>query len=214
VRKRRALLAALALLLCAEPGLGGNPRSVAIGPQSPKGALLIRVPPIFIDYQLLLVRVDETGTPSRREWFFVKPVPLAEGDRFVVETLPPGRYMLEGVAQQRKWVGCLHARTVWVDIEPGSIAYLGALDVRPTLASIQRSAEASKESVAHYGEWHFYRTGILAPALSERDAEGLTRAQSFVRERMPKSESPATLADLRWQAYALAGRSTRVDRCV
>jgi hypothetical protein len=207
--------AALALLFCAHPALAeSNPRKIAIGPASPKGALLFRVPALPIDYQLLLLSVDESGVPSRREWVYIKAAPLEDGDRFIVATFPPGKYLLEGVAQQSKWVACLHARTLTISIEPGRIAYLGTLDARPTLASIQRNANTPQGRIAHYGQWHFYRTNVAAPGVSDRDAGELARAEAFVRERMPRSSASAVLANLKWHPYALVGRSTRADRCI
>jgi hypothetical protein len=209
------LLAGLALLLCAGPATGSdNPRKVAIAPGSPKGALLLKVPPLPIDYAFLLVRLDERGVPSRSDWIFIKPVPLEAGDRFIVATFPPGEYLLEGVAQQSRWVGCLHARTLKVSIEPGKIAYLGAVDARPTLASIQRNADRPKEQVAHSGQWHIFRDEIAAPIVTERDDAGLARAASFVRARMPKSSVAATLAAVKWLPYHLLGRRTQINRCV
>ena len=213
--RKAALLRALALLLCAGPATAAdNPRKVAITPASPKGALLLKVPPVPIDYVFLLVRLDAAGKPSREDWLFVKPVTLETGDRFIVGTFPPGEYLLEGIAQQSRWVGCLHARTLEISVQPGKISYLGAVDVRPTLASIQRSADRPKEQVAHYGQWHIFRDEIAAPIVTERDAGGLARAQSFVRQHMPKSSAAATLAVVRWLPYQLIGRRTRINRCV
>lgn len=207
-------LAALVLLLCPVLATADNPSKVAIGPGSPRGALLLKVLPLPIDYQLLLLRIDESGTLSRREWIYIKAMALEEGDRFIITTLPPGEYLLEGVSQQSQWVACLHSRTLRVSIDPGKIAYLGTVDVRPTLASIQRNADTPKERIAHYGKWHFYRTNVAAPRISDRDAGGVARAESFVREHMPRSSATATLADLQWRPYELVGRSGRANRCV
>jgi hypothetical protein len=211
---RGSHLAALALLLCASPAVADNPKKVAIGPGSPKGALLFTVPPLAVDYQLLFTPTDKKASSSREYWVFVKAVPREKGERFIVTSLPPGEYLLEGLYQQRKWVACLQAKTMLISIEPGRIAYLGYLDARPTLASIQRNAEASKELVAHYGDWHFYRTDVAAPRVSGRDDGGLARAEAFVRKHMPRSSASPGLAGLRWLPYEIVGTTGGANRCV
>ena len=202
-----------ALLLCAQPAMADNPRKVAIGPGSSKGALLFAVPPSSISYQLLFVRAERDGSSSREYWVGINAGPMNEGDRFIVTTLPPGQYLLEAVYQQGKWVACLQARTLTVSIEPGKILYLGTLDARPTLAGIQRDAQAGNQRKAHTFQWHFYRSNVAAPSLADRDPDGLARAESFVRQHMPRSSAPATLAELQWRPYSSARPSGRAGRC-
>jgi hypothetical protein len=126
----------------------------------------------------------------------IKGRPVAEGDRFIVTALPPGRYRLDSVHLQRWWLGCLHAAVPTFTIEPGKIAYLGSLDTRLTLASISRSAQAHKNLTASLGQWYRYRIEAGIPRLADRDPEALARAESFARREMPRSSGPVALAEL------------------
>jgi len=143
----------------------------------------------------------------------VKARQSGEPAAFEVLTLPPGEYRLVAVYQQGKWAACLASRTIHVTVKPGEIAYLGTLDTRPTLASIQRNAQAQRHGYAETFQWHLYWTGVVAPQLSNRDPAGLARAQVFVREHMSRSSAPVALADLRWAPYQLLGRSGRPNKC-
>ena len=156
---RHHYLAALALFLCAQPAAAVNPKKVAIGPGSPKGALLFRAPPFWIDQLLLFTRDGPDASSSREYYVANKNRPTAKGESVLVTTLPPGRYRLEALYQQDKWVACLQANTLKVTIEPGKIAYLGIIDTRPTLASIQRNARASND-LRHPFRSHGGRTGL------------------------------------------------------
>jgi hypothetical protein len=209
---RRGRPAALAALLCAGTAAAGDPSKVAVGPGTPKGALLFNVPPLPVDYQLLFTRID--APVSKAYFVYIKAVPTAKGERFIVTTLPPGSYLLEGLYQQQKWAACLQQRTFRVSVDAGRIAYLGNVDARPTLASIQRNAEASRQLRAEFGEWHFYRAGLAPPRISDRDPAGLARAASFVRESMPRSRAVPVLADLKWGPYETVGTTGRANRCM
>lgn len=211
---RRHYLAALALFLCVQPAAADNPKKVAISPGSPKGALMFKAPPFWIDQLLLFIRDDPDTSSSREYWIAILNRPTAKGDSILVNTLPPGRYRLEAVYQQDKWVACLQANTLKVTIEPGKIAYLGTLETRPTLASIQRNATASKELRAYMGQWHFYRTNIDVPLVLGRDTEDLAQAEIFVRQQMPKSSALPELADIQWAPYESSKPSGRANRCV
>jgi hypothetical protein len=203
--------AALAMLLCAAPASADDPAKVAIGPTSPKGALLFKIPPMPITHLLMLTR--EGASPTTAYWVRIKGRPVAEGDRFIVAALPPGRYRLDAVYLQLKWVGCLHAALPTFSVEPGKIAYLGSLDTRPTLASIQRSARAHKNLTASTGQWYRYRIDAGVPQVTGRDPEGLARAESFVRRNMPKSSAPVALAPLGPGQEAGATQSVLANRC-
>jgi hypothetical protein len=208
-----AALAAPLMLLCTAPAAADTPGKVAIGPSSPKGALLFKIPPSPIGYRLFFIRAEEVGTPSRGHSIFIREGRAGEGDRFIVESLKPGRYLLAAVHRQSKWIACLEARTILVSIEPGQIAYLGSLDARPTLDSIQRNAQAIEELTAQTFQWHFYRTDVAAPRLADRDPAGLSQAESFVRQNMPRSLASATLATFQWASYAGSNASGGADRC-
>jgi hypothetical protein len=186
--------AASAALLCPGPASADDPGKVAIGPESPKGALLFKIPPMPVPHILNLTR--EGTSLTRSYWVRIKGRPISEGDRFILETLPPGRYGLDSVHLQVYWLGCLHATMPTFTVEPGKITYLGSLDTRPTLASIQRSAQAHRNLTASTGQWHRYRIEVGLPRLADRDPEGLARAESFVRRDMPKSTAAVALAEL------------------
>ncbi len=191
---RRRALAAMAALLCAQPASADDPRKVAIGPGSPKGALLFKVPPAPAHHVLMLTRIG--ASPTDAHWVAIKARPIAEGDRFIVTTLRPGRYRLDSVHLQRSWLGCLHAAMPTFTVEAGKIAYLGSLDTRPTLASISRSAQAHKNLTASLGQWYRYRIEAGIPRLADRGPAGLAEAQSFARREMPRSSGPVALAEL------------------
>ena len=193
-KRRRAPAAALATLVFAQPAAADEPRKVAIGPDSPKGALLFRVPPATYPHMLMFTRVGASPTNSYRVW--IKARPVAQGDRFLVTALPPGRYRLDSVHQQLWWLGCLHANMPSFTVEPGKIAYLGYLDTRPTVAAIQRSAQAHGNLTAQLGQWYRYRIDVGIPRLADRGPEGLAQAESFVRREMPRSSGPVALAEL------------------
>lgn len=203
--------AASAALLCAGPALAEDPGKVAIGAESPKGVLLFKIPPIPITHVLMFTR--EGASPTTAYWVRIKGRPIAEGDRFVVTTLPPGRYRLDAVYLQLKWVACLHAAVPTISIDPGEIAYLGSLDTRPTLASIQRSAQAHKHLTASTFEWHFYRIDVGIPRVADRDPEGLAQAESFVRRDMPRSSAAVALAELGPGRDAGSKQTALADRC-
>ena len=186
--------AALAALLCAQPAAADDPRKVAIGPDTPKGALLFKIPEAPIHHVLMLSR--EGDKPTKSYWVPIKATRIGAGERFIVTALPPGRYRLDSVHLQRFWLGCLHAAVPTFSIEPGKIAYLGSLDTRPTVASIQRSAQAHKNLTASIGQWYRYRIDTGIPRIADRDPEGLARAQSFVRREMPRSSAAVALAEL------------------
>ncbi|HEY7809482.1 MAG TPA: hypothetical protein VIA98_03770 [Allosphingosinicella sp.] len=205
--------AALAMLLCTHGAAADTPRKVAVGPGSPKGALLFKIPALPIGYRLFFIRAEELGTRAQGHSVFIKETKSGEGERFVVESLKPGRYLLGSVHRQAKWIACLETRTFLVTVEPGKIAYLGTLDVRPTLDSIQRNAAARKQLSAQTFQWHFYRTDIAAPRLSDRDTAGLAQAASFVRQNMPKSIAAPSLAPLQWSTYPGVKTSGGADRC-
>jgi hypothetical protein len=209
----RQCLAAAAVLACAQPAAADKPQKVAIGPHSAKGALLFEVPPTPFPFLLLFTRTDGSGRLLESKWVGIEGKPADGGNRYIVETLPPGRYQLDSVHQQGKWVGCLEASTFKFSIEGGKIAYLGTFDARPTLASIQRNAHRKKELSAIRFEWHVYRTDIVTPTISGRDPESAARAASFGRQNMPKSSATATLADLQWGPYERSKPSGRPDRC-
>lgn len=191
---RILLTAALTAFIFAQPAAADDPRKVAIGPDSAKGALIFRIPPVSASHVLTFTR--EGSSPTTSNWARIKGRPIAEGDRFIVETLPPGRYRIDSVQVQGHWLGCLHATMPTFTIEPGKIAYLGSLDTRPTLAAIQRSAQAHKDLTASVGQWHRYRITDGIPRLADRDPAGLARAESFVRTDMPKSSATVMLAQL------------------
>jgi hypothetical protein len=202
-----------AALLTAQPAAADKPGKVAIGPESPKGALLFKVMPWPAVYQLNFIRDKEPGFFSSNLYpIGIEPVRDA-GERFVVETLPPGRYHLEAVFQQSRWGACLEAKTFAVSIQAGKIAYLGTVDVRQTLASIPRLARQNHDMTAGNFEWHLYRTGIAVPDLTDRDPQALARAATFVREHMPKSSAATELAPVEWAPYTSTG-ATGPDRCV
>jgi hypothetical protein len=204
---------ALTMLLCTHAAAADTPGKVAVGPGSPKGALLFKIPPSPIGYRLFFIRDDELGAMARGHSVFIKETKAGAGERFVIESLKPGRYLLGSVHRQAKWIACLEARTFLVTVEPGKIAYLGTLDVRPTLDSIQRNAAARKQLSAETFQWHFYRTDIATPRLTDRDAAGVAQAESFVRRNMPKSTAAATLAPLQWSTYSGVKTSGGADRC-
>jgi hypothetical protein len=200
-----------AVLLCARPALADDPGKVAIGPGSPKGALLLSIPPMPVTHLLYFTR--EGDRPTKGYSVQIKGRPIAAGGRFIVVALPPGRYRLDSVYLQQKWVGCLHASVPTISIDPGRIAYLGSLDTRPTLASIQRSAQANRHLTASTFEWHFYRISAGAPRIGDRDPGGLAQAESFVRRNMPKSSAKVALADLGPGRDASSTQTTFADRC-
>lgn len=202
---------ASAALLCAGPALADDPGKVAIGPDSPKGALLFKVPAVPIDHVLMLSREGDSATKAY--WIRIKPMRSGEGDRFIVTTLPPGRYRLDSVHMQRFWLGCLHASVPTFSIEPGRIAYLGSLDTRPTLAAIQRSAQAHRNLTASIGQWYRYRIDTGIPRIADRDPEGLARAESFVRREMPKSPAAVALAELGPGQDSGAAQTALAFRC-
>lgn len=204
---------ALTILVCTQSAAADTPRKVAIGPGSTKGALLFNVPASPIGYRLFFIRAEDLGTRARGHSVFIRESRASEGERFVVESLKPGRYLLASVHRQSKWIACLAARTILVTVEPGKIAYLGTLDVRPTLDSIQRNATAEKELSAENFQWHFYRSDIAVPRLTDRDAGGLAQAETFVRHNMPKSAASASLAPLQWASYRSVNSSSGADRC-
>lgn len=210
---RDKFLVVLALLLCAQPAAADNPKKVAIGPGSAKGALVFRAAPSTIGYALFFTRDEGKGAWSRGYWVVVEGSRAGESDRFIVETFPPGRYRLNAVYQQGKWAACLHATTFTVTVTPGNIAYLGMLDARPTLASIQRNARAKNELNALTFQWHLYRTNVVAPGLSGRDPESVADAGNFVRQHMPKSSATMTLADVQWGPYASSETGRRPNEC-
>jgi hypothetical protein len=192
--RRRALPAVLGALLFAQPAAADDPRKVAIGPGSAKGALLFKVPPAPVHHVLMLTRIG--ASPTDAYGVPIKPRPIAEGDRFIVTALPPGRYRLDSVHLQVSWLGCLHAAVPTFTVEPGKIAYLGSLDTRPTLASISRSAQAHKNLTASLGQWYRYRIEAGLPRLADRGPAGLAEAEGFVRRQMPRSSGPVALAEL------------------
>lgn len=147
-----------------------------------------------VTHVLMLTR--EGASPTSAHWVAIKGRPVAEGDRFIVTVLPPGRYRLDSVHLQSAWLGCLHAAMPTFSVEPGRIAYLGSIDTRPTLASIQRSAKANRDLTASTGQWYRYRIDAGVPRLADRGPEGLARAESFARRKMPKSSAPVALAEL------------------
>lgn len=205
---RAAYLAAL-LLLSAHAAAAEKPKKVAIGPGSPKGALLIKIPARTIDHQLLFIR-DGSST---EHMFWIRAAWKSQNDLFIVETLPPGRYQLEAVYQQGKWTGCLTTRTLKTTVEAGKIGYLGKLDARATLTGIARGAQANKHLTAGTFDWFFYRKDIAAPNLSDRGLDDLAGAKSFVRENMPDSTAEVTSAELQWGSYELSKPSGRANRC-
>lgn len=193
-RRRIGLAAALSAFLAAQPAAADDPRKVAVGPGSPKGALLFKVPPAPAHHVLMFTRIGASATNAH--WVSVKARPVAEGDRFIVAALPPGRYRLDSVHMQRWWLGCLHAAMPTFTVEPGRIAYLGSLDTRPTLVAISLSAQAHKNLTASLGQWYRYRIETGIPRLANRDPEGLAQAESFARREMPRSSGPVELAEL------------------
>lgn len=203
--------AALAALLCAGPALAEDPVKIAIGPESPKGALLFKIPPMPITHLLMFQRDGASATTGY--WVRIKGRPLSEGERFIATVLPPGRYRLDAVYLQLRWVGCLHATVPTFTVEPGRIAYLGSLDTRPTLASIQRSAQAHENLKASTGQWYRYRIDAGIPRLADRDPEGLARAEGFVRRDMPKSSATVALAELGPGQDAGSTQTALANRC-
>ena len=207
----RAALAALAALLSAGPASADDPRKVAISADSPKGALLFKIPPVPVAHLLMFTR--EGASPTTAYWVRIKGSPVSEGDRFVVTALPPGRYRLDSVYLQRKWVGCLHSAMPTFSVEPGRIAYLGSLDTRPTLASIQRSAQAHGNLTAPTGQWYRYKIDAGAPRLADRGPEGLAQAESFARREMPGSSAAVALAELGPGRDSGTTQAALADRC-
>jgi hypothetical protein len=209
--RRRGLATALAAFLFAQPAAADDPRKVAIGPGSPKGALLFKVPPAPAHHVLVLTRIGTS--PTNTYGVPIKARPIAQGDRFVVTALPPGRYRLDSVHLQRWWLGCLHAAVPTFTVEPGKIAYLGSLDTRPTLASISRSAQAHKNLTASLGQWYRYRIEAGIPRLAGRGPAGLAEAESFVRREMPRSSGPIILAELGPGQDVGSSQSSRAAMC-
>ena len=169
------------------------------------------MPPAPVDHVLLFTRVG--GSPTNAHWVLIKARPIAQGDRFVVTALSPGRYRLDSVHLRRWWLGCLHAAVPTFSIEPGKIAYLGSLDTRPTLASISRSAQANKTLTASLGQWYRYRIEAGAPRLTDRGPEGLAQAQGFARIEMPRSSAPVALAELGPGQDSDSAQSQLAARC-
>ena len=191
--------------------MADDPGKVAIGPGSPKGALLFKIPPMPVTHLLMFTR--EGASPTTAYWVRIKGRPVAEGDRFIVTVLPPGRYRLDAVYLQLKWVGCLHASVPTFSVDPGRIAYLGSLDTRPTLAGIQRSAQAHRHLTASTFQWHRYRIDAGVPRVGDRDQAGLEQAESFVRREMPRTSAPVALAELGPGRDSSSTQTALADRC-
>lgn len=206
-------MAAAFVLLAAQPAAADKPRNVDITPSSPRGALLFKVRPQPVGQMLVFTRNQRSDFLSVGHRIWIKSSQQPEGERYIVEMLPPGEYRLNALHQQQNWAACLEARTLTVKIKAGELAYLGTLDAGPTLATIQHNARLNKHMTARSTEVHLYRSNVLPPEITERDPAAVAKALAFVRAAMPKSSAPVNLADVEWGPFQSSATNRKLDAC-
>lgn len=206
-------MVAASLLLAAQPAMADKPRNVDITTSSARGALLFKVRPQPVGQMLVFTRNERSSFLSVGHRIWIKSSERPEGERYVVEMLPPGEYRLNAVHQQQNWVACLEARTLTVTIKAGEFAYLGTLDAGPTLAAIQLNARLNRHMSARSTELHLYRSNVVPPEIAERDPADVAQAQAFVRDAMPKSSAPVNLAHVEWGPFQSSATNRKLNAC-
>ena len=198
------LTAALLAAASTAPAVAKNVSKIAIAPDSPKAAIIIKAPLLPVppgyqtSYRIGLQRYDYakqsmqgglfTGTV-----FAAKPKSFVDG--YLVEVVEPGTYAFQSVSRQDHWALCFNGGSLYFTVKPGEILYLGEMDVRMHVAELERLAvETGRISTRNGKAVHFFDT-VTPPAFAPVDAAGLEAVTAMVRARMPGSTvAPKTVA--------------------
>lgn len=195
----------LAALGTASPALAKKPEQIAITPDSPKAAIIIKaellpVPPGYkTSYRIGLQRYDyatqsmKGGPYAGAPTFAAKPGSFVDG--YLVLEVDPGTYAFRDLSRQDLWAVCFNEGSLFFTVKPGEIVYLGEMDVRLHVSELERLAVTSGRTSSRNSEpVHFFDT-VTPPAFAPVDSAGLEAAAAMVRTRMPASTvAPKTVA--------------------
>jgi hypothetical protein len=190
-----SLLCTLAFGLPTHAAAQKTPEKIRLTAASKDGAVLMRVARIPADFQLFLQKSGSSGFGSRVYMMDVKPG--RSGETYIARTLPPGRYRIDSIWQQKRWGLLLSGDTVEFDIRPGRISYLGALNSSALLEAIQTGASAAGKTVSLApGSGYSSREHGLVPTFGGRDTASFGEALAFSQTMMLASPDTVDLAPL------------------
>jgi hypothetical protein len=193
---RSAALALLLILLTAVPALARNPDRIAITPQSPKAAIILKaellpIPPTYrTSYRINLKRYDPEeqrmlGGPFAGATFAATRGSVVDG--YMILQVEPGTYAFQDLSRQDYWALCFNDGSLRFTVGAGEVVYLGEMDVRMHVAELETMAMTSGRTSVRNGQVAHFFDGVTPPAFKPVDAEELAAAAAMAQSRMPRT---------------------------
>jgi hypothetical protein len=145
-------------------------RKVHISATSQRGAIMFVAPILFADYTLWMSPLDaETRRPTSLELFPVNPFkyvsfPTKGATAIALKDVDPGHYVVRMMTTQSWWGACLSEGTVSFEVAPGKITYLGMIDPKATLASIESEAGRTGKVTSSGGQLRLFKENVKPPS--------------------------------------------------
>jgi hypothetical protein len=193
----RLALVLVGLALCAVPVAARNPARIAITPESPRAAIILKaellpIPPTYrTSYRIGLQRYDPAqqgmmgGPFGGQETFAATRGNFVDG--YLVLEVPPATYAFRDLSRQDYWALCFHDNSLQFTVRPGEVVYLGEMGVRSHVAELEQMAVMSGRTSVRSGNVAHFFDGVSPPAFKPVDEAGLAAAAAMVRARMPRT---------------------------
>lgn len=217
---RRWLAAVCVALLASSAAATQRPEKIAIGPVSPRGAIIFATPPLPVEYIMMIAPFDPvarkvgTNGAARIE---IRPGRGGgpDGDLFISD-LNPGTYVVALVSQQGIWGLCYANNTLQFTVAAGEIVYLGSFDGAAAIRELHGLVARNGHQRVRNSELHHYIDGVSAvPLAGADDAAALTKATGWLRAASPQTSAtprPAVLSPAGFgKSYTLFGEKACVS---
>jgi hypothetical protein len=162
------LAAAFALTACATPP-PENFSKVALAARPDSGAIMFTAPVFPYAYMIWFAPLRPDRTVGNAVLFAVTQRSVIEPKTGLSLHLKPakaGDYVVRVVTWQGMWGACLSDDTARFRVEPGRIAYLGAVDPVPTLRSIEAEAARLGKTTASAGSLRLMKKNVSPPGFA------------------------------------------------
>lgn len=191
----RAILFVVALTLGVSVGtlaIAGPPsfrQSTEFNAESPHALVVFEVAPSFAPSSKLELYAFD---PATREWTYTMTRGWADfgrlrGSGFHAGLVrPAGVYAINSVATQSYWVACFNGGTFAFNLQPGSVNYIGMIDVGDALAQVAAELPHTSRG-AIFTLYDTPRIGYR-PAATQPDWE--SRVRSYLAGQYPNVNAP------------------------
>jgi len=143
---------------------------VKVDIQSIGGGFMFLAPVLGQRYDVWISQVAANGKPGKTirlrvsgDKAMVDPV---SGMALKIAAAPPGQYVVRMILMQEHWGACLAQRTVGFIVQPGQIAYLGALQSSQTIQSLESEVMRTGKGRALRSQLRMFRDNLSPPAFS------------------------------------------------